>query len=340
MSQPQPRKRRTWSDFGDIRRVPSEYEIVTHNLNFTAREGRASAFESNPTSPANMWFLTYRDRSPLQVEDWNNFRDPDELTYRKYVNIQDDQQTVVDGILDEFDKVNHDAKLSPRWAQALATVFTPGRFPAHAIQMTQTYLAAIAPSSYIINCGAFAAADMLRRVSTLAYRTRQLQLAHPEAGFASSERQTWETNASWQPTRRALETALVAYDWAECLVAANLVIRPTLDEVLLHQFGLIAKANGDELTWLLLSNLAMDSARNARWSVALAKYAISNRPENAAVIQRWVKRWETRADQAAEGLATLLAEMPENGQDAALTIEAAKAAREKVLAEAGVLAPV
>ncbi len=157
MSQAPARKLRTWSRFGQIRRVPSEYEIVTHDTNYTTRPGRAAALESNPTTPVNMWFLTYRDHSPLSADDWHGFRDPDELTYRKYVTMQDEQETVVEGILDEFGKVNHDANLSLQWLQVLATVFTPMRFPAHALQMTQAYLGQIAPSSYITNCTAFAA---------------------------------------------------------------------------------------------------------------------------------------------------------------------------------------
>jgi toluene monooxygenase system protein E len=338
MSQAPTRKLRTWSRFGQIRRVPSEYEIVTHDANYTTRKERTAALESNPSSPVNMWYLTYRDRSPLEASDWHGFRDPDELTYRKYVTMQDEQETVIEGILDEFGKVNHDASLSPQWLRVLSTVFTPMRYPAHAFQMTQAYLGQIAPSSYITNCTAFAAADQLRLVSLVAYRTRQLQIAHPNAGFATGERQIWETHPDWQPTRRALETALVAYDWGECLTAVNLVLYPTLSEILLRQLGIVADTNHDQLTWLLLSHLSIDAERNSRWSAALARYAISKRPENASVLRRWVQRWTPKADEAATGLAHLLAELPEVGRDAERTMTAAKAARERVLAEAGVLA--
>ncbi len=337
MSQAPARKLRTWSGFGQVRRKPSEYEIVTHDANYTTRKNRTSALESNPTTPVNMWYLTYRDRSPLSAEDWNGFRDPDEITYRKYVTLQDEQETVVEGILDEFGKVNHDANLSPQWLHVLATVFTPMRFPAHAIQMLQAYLGQVAPSSYITNCAAFAAADQLRLVSLVAYRTRQLQLAHPDMGFATGERKIWETHPDWQPTRRALETALTAYDWGECLTAVNLVLRPTLSEILLRQLGIVADANRDQLTWLLLSHLTIDAERNARWSATLARYAIAQRPENAAVIRRWVQRWTSRADEAAAGLTHLLAELPEVSRDEETTIAAAKAARERVLSDAGVL---
>ena len=338
MSQRPARKLRTWSRFGQIRRVPSEYEIVTHDTNYTTRQGRASALESNPTTPVNMWFLTYRDHSPLSADDWHGFRDPDELTYRKYVTMQDEQETVVEGILDEFGKVNHDANLSLQWLQVLATVFTPMRFPAHALQMTQAYLGQIAPSSYITNCTAFAAGDLLRLVSLVAYRTRQLQMVHPDAGFATGERQIWETHSDWQPTRRALETALIAYDWGECLTAVNLVLRPTLSEILLRQLGIVADENRDQLTWLLLSNLAIDAERDARWSAALARYAISKRPENASVLRHWAQRWTPKADEAAAGLATMLSELPEIGREVDTTMTAARAARERVLSDAGVLA--
>jgi toluene monooxygenase system protein E len=337
MRQSSTRKLRTWSRFGQIRRVPSEYEIVTHDANYTTRKGRTSALESNPSSPVNMWYLTYRDRSPLSVEDWHGFRDPDELTYRKYVTMQDEQETVVEGILDQFGKVNHDAALSPRWLRVLSTVFTPMRYPAHAFQMMQAYLGQIAPSSYITNCAAFAAGDQLRLVSLVAYRTRQLQIAHPNAGFAAGERQIWEAHPGWQPTRRALENALVAYDWGECLTAVNLVLYPTLSEILLRQLGSVADRNHDQLTWLLLANLSVDAERNSRWSAALARYAILERPENASVLRRWVQRWAPKADDAATGLAHLLAKLPEAGTDAEAMVAAAKAARERVLSDAGVL---
>lgn len=94
---PRPTRRlKTWSSLGQLGRIRSEYEIVTHNLNYTTRPNRTSALESNPTSPANMWFLTYRDKSPLQADDWRGFRDPDEITYRKYVTMQDEQETAVE----------------------------------------------------------------------------------------------------------------------------------------------------------------------------------------------------------------------------------------------------
>jgi toluene monooxygenase system protein E len=301
-----PRRHPTWSAFGELGRIPSEYEIVTHDTNYTLRAGRTAALELNPSAPANLWFLTYRDRSPLQVPDWDGFRDPDQLTYRRYVTLQDEQETVVRGILDEYSEAGHDAGLPGEWLGTLALLFTAARRPAHAVQLCHAYLGQMAPSSYISNCAAFAAGDMLRRVSLLAYRTRELQLAHPAVGFGTGDRARWETHPAWQPARRALEEALATYDWGESFVAVNLLLRPALDDVLLRRLGQAARAAGDDLTWLLLGSLEIDAARCRRWSTALAEFAVAARPGNAAVIERWTNRWAPRAQAAAEALGQAL----------------------------------
>lgn len=123
-------------------------------LNYTTRPNRISALESNPTTAANMWFLTYRDKSPLQADDWLGFRDPDQVTYRKYVTMQDEQETAVERILDEYGAAGHDASLSQPWAECLATLFTPTRFPVHALQMCTAYLAQMAPAPTAAPAGA------------------------------------------------------------------------------------------------------------------------------------------------------------------------------------------
>ena len=325
------RRLRTWSSLGDLRRIPSEYEVVTHNLNYTNRPNRTSALESNPTTPVNMWYLTYRDRSPLQADDWTAFRDPDELTYRKYVTMQDEQETVVEGVLDEYGSAQHDETLSESWHGCLGTLFTPTRFPVHAFQMCTAYFAQMAPASYISNCAVFGAGDLLRRVSMVAYRTRQLADA-TSSSIGRDERRIWERHEAWQPAREALEKLLIAYDWGECFTAMNLVLRPMLDEILIRQVAHLAHDNSDELTWLLLSNLAVDSDRCTRWSTALSQYAIGHRDGNRDVLQRWVDRWTPRAEAAATGLAQLF---PPGGRAADTVVDAARSAQRRVLSEAG-----
>ncbi|HET9256893.1 MAG TPA: toluene hydroxylase, partial [Pseudonocardiaceae bacterium] len=262
------------------------------------------------------------------------FRDPDEITYRKYVMMQDEQETVVEGVLDEYGCAEHDASLSQRWVEFLGTLFTPTRFPVHALQMCTAYLGHMAPASYISTCAVFAAGDLLRRVSLVAYRTRQLADA-TISSIGSTERVVWERDEAWQPAREALEKLLTAYNWGECFTAMNLVLRPTLDQILLRQLANAAHHNGDDLAWLLLGNLAVDADRCTRWSTALARYAIEQRAGNRDVLQRWVTRWAPRAEAAAAGLGQLFEQSPSGGCCAQTVVNAANVARRRVLNEAG-----
>ncbi len=210
-----PRPRRTFSAFGDVRRMPSEYEIVTHAQNWTLRQNRAAAFEQNPSSAPNLWFLTYRDNTPLKAADWDAFRDPDALTYKAYVNLQADAETRVRGVLEAHAEDGADATLDPAAVALLGRLFTPSRYLCHGFQQVEAYIGYMAPSSYITNAAAFASADFLRRVTTVAYRTRELQIARPDSGIGSAERSLWEGHDGWQPARKAVEYALVSYDFGE-----------------------------------------------------------------------------------------------------------------------------
>jgi toluene monooxygenase system protein E len=301
-----PRPRRTFSVFGDVRRMPSEYEIVTQGQNWTLRQNRAATFEQNPSSAANLWFLTYRDNSPLRAENWDAFRDPDAMTYKAYVSLQADAETRVQGVLEAHAAAGADMTLDPAGVALLGRLLTPSRYLCHGFQQVQAYVGYMAPSSYITNAAAFATADYLRRVTTVAYRTRELQLNRPDSGIGEAERSLWEEHEGWQAARKAVEYALVSYDWAEAFTALDLVLGPTLDDVLLTQLGQAAKAGGDDLTWLLTSFLAEDSRRRGRWSRALADLAVTRRPDNRAVLAKWVGRWSALADDAALGLGTIL----------------------------------
>jgi toluene monooxygenase system protein E len=293
-------KQRTWSAFGSIRRLPSEYEVVTHSTDWTSRAGAAAPLEVNPCSPENLWLRTYREGSPLQVPDWTRFRDPDEMTYRKYVTTQDDAETAIEGILVEFE----DGELWERpWADVLLRFFTPLRYLAHGLQMAEIYLMQMAPHSYVKNCGAFASADLLRLNTWVSYRTEMLRRLLPDVGFAEREREIWQTDPAWQGVREAIERLLLAYDFGESFVATNLVLAPALSELLLGIFPEIARTANDDLTWLLLGKLMSDAERRGRWSAATALYAVKERDENAAAIADWAGEWGGVADRAVSGIA-------------------------------------
>ena len=295
------------SSNGGLRPLPSEYEFVTLDLDRVIRRARSEAGGPGPHAP-----VTPRrdDASPLRCDYWHGFRDPDELTYGRYVMLQDEAEAVVRGALGEYHRTAHDSCLAPEWLDILGTLFTPVRFALYGLQQVEAYLAVTAPTPCVTNAAAFATADFVRATSVVAHRTRRLQVSHPARAFAARDRQMWQELPGWQPARHAVETAVLADDFGEALTAANLVLWPALESVVYRSFGEVARANGDDLTWLLLANLAHDAERNRRWSTALARYAVRQRPANAEVFRSWADRWTPRAAEAVEPLASVIADMP------------------------------
>src|ERR1700753_775001 len=145
---------RTWSVLGDVRKKPSEYEVVTGKFHYHFRKEPAP-FELDPHTPINTWYLRYREGSALQAEDWEGMRDPQQLNYRRYIKQQHEREAYLENLLDEFERQDHDAQLDPTWVKVLEKFYIPSRYPLHVMQMSGLYLGQTAPSSYISNSAVF-----------------------------------------------------------------------------------------------------------------------------------------------------------------------------------------
>ena len=325
---PTARPLRTWSVFDGARRKPNEYETVTGHFHY--HFGRQPApFDLDPNSPINRWYLRYREGSPLRGVDWEEFRDPAQLNYRRYIALQHDREIYAEGVVDHFEALDADAGLDPVWVGVLARLYLPARYLFHVLQITSLYVGQLGPSAYVSNAAFFQAADELRALQWIAYRAKALSLVHG-ADLADSRvtRRFWEDDPAWQPAREALERLLVAYDWAEAFTALNLVVKPALDTLLKTALADLADANGDGLTAQLLRESGVDGARSRAWSAALARHAIAGRPDNAAVLAAWEENWRPRAEKAVAGLAALFdnAPNPASPAEVATTVAATTAA--------------
>ena len=289
---------KTWSKLAKNKRRPSEYEIVTTNLQ-TRNRHRDQAYELSPAPDLAMndWYRKYVFDSNLQHDDWEEFRDPDEMIYRNYTRTQDSQEEYIDGVLSEHNDIGHDEDLSADWLNILENIYTPRRFVQVTLQMTSAYLLQIAPASTITACAGFQEGDEFRWLQRMAYRTRELQIAHPERGFGSNERKIWEKSPAFQGIRELMEKTLIAYDWGESFVANNLVAKVACDETL-RELASVARSFRDPLLATLADNQLRDSDRSRRWSSALVKFCTDAREENRAVILSWIEDWMPLATEA------------------------------------------
>jgi toluene monooxygenase system protein E len=307
---PERRRSKAWS-LWDERRIPSEYEVVTHRLHYHFRRSPAP-FELDPDTPINQWYKKYREGSPFQVDDWEGFRDPDKLTYRDYIQTQKEREVYLDNLIDEFERNDHYAKLSKSWVDLLERLYIPSRFSRHVLQMVSLYMAQVAPCAYITNAAYFQGADEMRQVQRSAYIAKALSLDHGERLADSGKtRSIWEDDSHWQPLRELLEKLLIAYDWGEAFVALNLVVKPVYDTLFNRQFAELARGNGDMLLALMHDDFSLDSERSQRWTKALVKYAVERQPENKKLLKEWTDKWTPLAYKAAGSLAPLFAEAPQ-----------------------------
>jgi hypothetical protein len=286
------RELRTWSAFGGLGRKPTEYEVVTHKLNHTMRE---PPLELSPDAHGNVWLKKHRDGIHLSVPDWDAFRDPEQVTYRKYVKSQDDNETYIDGVLRDFAEFHRPSHL-PAAPDFLQTCLTPTRYLVHGLQMMSAYLQQLAPSSYIGNCSAFQTADQLRRVQRVAYRTKQLDLAYPARSFGKTERREWEGRREWQGMRKGIERLLITFDWDDAFVGLNLVVKPLADEITLRQFAIVARELDADLDALMADNLFLDAKRSCQWSAALCRFVIAASPGNREHLGALFAKWRPLAD--------------------------------------------
>jgi toluene monooxygenase system protein E len=302
-----PPSRKTYTRLATGRRVPLEYELVSTDLHYN----HPMRFELPAANPVVAWYYRYREGSPLQAREWQQFSDPRRTTYRGYTQLQDSREDVIDGLLREIDDTGYDQDLDGEWVRFLDRWYSPLRFPVHGLQMLAAYVAQMAPASRITNCAAFQSADELRRVQRIAYRTVQLSGPPLETGAARRQQAAWEDAATFQPLRELVERALVAYDWGEAFTVTNLVIKPRIDRLVNQEIaGTLATANGDPILTSIHFSLDEDARWHRAWTTALLRHLIDDTPANAEVVSGWIEKWSPLASRALEALAGIAAEAP------------------------------
>jgi len=306
MAPPRPPSRKTYSRMATERRIPSEYEIVSSDLHYNYPH----RFELAGDNPVIAWYDRYREGSLLRAQNWEVFADPRRTTYHGYNELQDRKEDVVDGLLREIDETGYDQRLSDAWVEFLDQCYAPLRYPAHGLQMLAAYIAQMAPASRITNCAAFQAADEMRRLQRIAYRSAQLADHRPGVDLAR-HRQVWEDAEAFQPLRELIERALLTYDWGEAFIVTNVVIKPQLDRLINEELaGRLAAANGDPILQSIHFSLQEDARWHVAWTAALVDVAIADTPINDEQISQWIDRWRPLASHATEALAAVAMSAP------------------------------
>lgn len=312
------RGKKTYWYLQNLKRMPSEYEIVTNNMLSYPTVGDKGGdgsigFELGPENPVTKWYKQYQAGSLLQCSDWEAFKDPHQLSYRKFNQTQDQKEVFVDTILRRVNETNYDDNLSEEWLQVLRRAWAPLRYPVHGMQMISSYAGSMAPGGKIFVCLMFQAANDMRVVQRVAQRVWQLK--EHRGNFGADDQRTWEEDELWQPLRECIEKLLIAYDWGESFVGLNLAVRPILDIFFNEEFTMLARQNDDLVIADIHSSFNDDSRWHREWSRALVQVAVKDRAENANVIRTWIEKWAPRAQAGVKAFRPVFEEMAPNPMD-------------------------
>ena len=305
--------RKTYSHLEGTRRLPTAYEIATSRLLYYVDRGGFAV-----ELPTSDWYRRYQAGSPLvaaragsPATAWEAFEDPRATTYASYVRLQHDRELFIARVLDEASIARQDPTLPRAWLEALERTLSPLRFVYHGLQMIAAYVAHLAPSGRITVAATFQTGDELRRVHGIAFRLAQLR-ATAGPRFGDDGRQRWQSDPSWQPLRRTIETLLVTYDWGEALVALNVCVRPMVDELFLVGLAALAERHGDYADAQVLRSFADDGVWQRAWTDRLLRLARGSQKgdgdgdamnDRRDAIARWIEDWRPRAAAAVHAAA-------------------------------------
>jgi toluene monooxygenase system protein E len=307
---PTPPPLRTYSHLAGNADVPSTYDIVSTRLLYYVERGFAVEV------PAAAWYQRHQRESPLKCRDWEAFRDPRETTYSSYTQRAAQSESHLDAVAQSIDMTGHDATLPAAWLVLVGDLMAPMRYVWHAFQMVAAYIGQMAPTGRITLTSLFQAGDEMRRVHRIAQRMGQLRVVNPT--FADGARAVWQDDPAWQPLRKAVEESLVAYDWGEAFVALCLGLKPLVDDFVLGEVAHQARARGDYSLGQTLDSLALDGMWHRQWAGTLVTLLLAdeNGAANRESLDRWLARWRSAGLEATAGMARLLPEVGEVGQQA------------------------
>jgi phenol/toluene 2-monooxygenase (NADH) P1/A1 len=244
--------------------------------------------------------------SALRLSDSYSFLDPRQYYYTPYVT----QRATLH---DEFGKTlaylaERDllSRLPQAWQAILTTVVVPLRHYESAAQLASVAGARFADGTSIEQCCTFAAFDRIGNAQMLSRIGIELGGGHGEV--LDTAKHNWLDAEHLQPLRRLAEQIMAISDWAEGLLALDLV-DSLIYPLLYRDLDEAALLGGAGAYSLLAQHFMTWFADQRKWIDALTRMwaeDAASGENNHATLARITNAWQPRARQAAAAIAATI----------------------------------
>jgi len=294
------------------KRRPSQYEEVTVHTQWSPTTYATQGFFCRGPGGRQVW----DPRSTrITAGDWWGFRDPHQLWYRPYVEMQARSEDSIELASDGAHLSGALQNITEAWRDVLGRYYGAYRFYEYGLFLSLSYVQREALSDVVGTTAVFQGMDRDRHAQAIALHCMDLEEAIP--GFSSEgSRAAWLQDPMLQPSREFVERLMACRDWVEILVAINLVLDPLVSVLLTRSFfARLAPRHGDTVTPVILDTVEIDRKRHLDTISALVRFLIADTGSNRAIIQGWVDAWLPLARRAQQALRPLYERLEESTFD-------------------------
>ena len=283
-------------------RRATQYEEVTLHTQWSPRNFAAQGWFSPSSGGRPMWS---EDSTLLRAADWWAYRDPGQLWFRPYVDLQAGQEEAIELAVTGAKQSGLFADFTPAWREILSRYYAAYRYVEYGLFLCFCYAQREALSDVVATPLVFEGLDKDRHAQAIALYCMDLDESLPGFSDAAAE-QVWLTDPVYQPTREYIERLLACRDWGEITIAVNLIFEPLVATIFGREFmARFASYHGDSVTPVILGTAEADRRRNRDASLELVRYLLREDSGNASVFEQWLTKWTPLAARASCAFAPL-----------------------------------
>jgi hypothetical protein len=291
-----------FSYFKPAGRRPTQYEEVTLHTQWSPKNFATQGWFSPSSSGRPMWS---EDSTLLRATDWWAYRDPGQVWFRPYVELQAGQEEAIELAVEGAKQSGLFADFTPAWRGILASYYAAYRYVEYGLFLSFCYAQREALSDVVATPLVFEGLDKDRHAQAIALYCMDLEESLPGFSDAGAE-QVWLTDPIYQPSREYIERLLACRDWGEITIAVNLIFEPLVAAMFGREFlSRFAARHGDSVTPVILETAEADRRRNRAATLELVRCLLREDPANAAVFEQWLTKWTPLALRAAHALTPL-----------------------------------